>query len=228
MPQIASDRSGWLLKSGQLWSLPTLCRAVHRGERLGVLWPDARSVECLVGELNQSASKFCKAGTICIVALTLAVSEVYRFRRTLEGLNTAGEPLCYILELPRFISIQVTTGSGQIAQIARKLGRSACRLDPPHKLESLQHLLQKPYSRSAVSMKHAFEVLRAAQELLNPENHPQLLEENQRFIQATMEHQNAGNLNAAAQYVLNPAQFMLLDCLSCSLCAHMLCMNAHL
>ncbi|KAK9863269.1 hypothetical protein WJX84_008796 [Apatococcus fuscideae] len=28
----------------------------------------------------------------------------------------------------------------------------------------------------------------------------QMLEENQRFIQATMEHQNAGNLHAAAQY----------------------------
>ena len=223
MPQIASDRSGWPLKSGQLWSLSTLCRALHCGEDLGVFWPAARSVECLVGELNQSASKpckLCKAGLICMVALTLAVSEVYRFRRTLEALNTAGETFCYILELLRFTSTQVTTGSAQIAQIAREVGRSACRLDPPHKLESLQPQLQKPSSRSEVQVTLTFEVLRAVCRSLNAEKRAQLLEENQRFIQATMEHQNAGNLNAAAQYVINPAHFMLPDCISCSPCAH--------
>lgn len=36
-----------------------------------------------------------------------------------------------------------------------------------------------------------------------------MLEENQRFIQATMEHQNAGNLHAAAQCVFASALFQM-------------------
>ncbi|KAK9862501.1 hypothetical protein WJX84_001230 [Apatococcus fuscideae] len=38
----------------------------------------------------------------------------------------------------------------------------------------------------------------------------QMLEENQRFIQAAMEHQNAGNLHAAAQYQQRLQQNLML------------------